>query len=34
MQEKNQARQENGNLSFEVQQLIAKIAAVESAKHR
>ena len=34
MQEKNQTKSENGNLTFEVQQLIARIAAIQSAKQR
>ena len=34
MEEKNQLRSSNGSLSLEIQQLIAKIAATESAKQR
>lgn len=34
MEEKNQLRSNNGNLTMEMQQLIAKIAATESAKQR
>ena len=34
MEEKNQLRSSNGNLSMEIQQLIAKISATESAKLR